>query len=119
MHTSLAMQSFSLIAAALLRSAVTHLSPPSLTPPLRQFQKQGRTPWSRFWNPIWKDHKNFEKHGYVPVPKSKMKQVLLSAALSFPLPTHMVCKPASFPDLGGGKSNTAMCPQSSRKHRFT
>jgi hypothetical protein len=90
MHTSLAMQSLSLIAAARLRSALTHLSRSRL---LRQFQKQGRTPWSRFWNPIWKDHKDFEKHGYVPVPKSKMKQVLLSAALPFPLPAHTAAKP--------------------------
>eukprot|EP00802_Teleaulax_amphioxeia_P014588 Tamp_14657.p1 GENE.Tamp_14657~~Tamp_14657.p1 ORF type:complete len:230 (+),score=43.10 Tamp_14657:248-937(+) len=37
-------------------------------------QKHGRTLWSRFWNPIEKEHKDFTKTGVVPVPKSKMKE---------------------------------------------
>jgi hypothetical protein len=108
MHTSLAMQSLSLIAAARLRSALTHLSRSRL---LRQFQKQGRTPWSRFWNPIWKDHKDFEKHGYVPVPKSKMKQVILSAALPFPQPTHTAANPRRSRFCAGAKVTQQCAPQ--------
>ena len=61
-----------------LRTRTQPTSRPSrscLVPAREQGQKHGRTLWSRFWNPLEKEHKDFMRTGVVPVPKSKIKEV--------------------------------------------
>jgi len=93
-------------------------------PAREQGQKHGRTLWSRFWNPIEKEHKDFTKTGVVPVPKSKMKEVrriLPALPCSNPPKCQIGSEPAAPPGapaavgLGTNNYTHAACYDSRRR----